>query len=165
MRRRTHNYSKGPRSDENYNDDEKYVTSGESEWSRDLAVPFDENTVMSERHLILGDDLLDWERLRRQDEEREDYYGVGPKGYRRPDQSIYEDVCNTLWQSPEVDPSEIEVSVDQGVVWLRGIVHRRDFKRWAERLIEHLPGVVDVMNEIKVVKNQRGLFQNRTGLA
>lgn len=151
MRRRTHNYVSDGETQENFNVEDKYAATGESEWSRDLTVPYDENTVLSERHMVLGDEVF--------------ARGNGPKGWRRNDAAIYEDVCETLWQAPQVDPSEIEVSVEDGVVRLQGVVHRRDFKRWAERLVEHLPGVVDVMNEIRVEKETPGLFPNRTGMA
>lgn len=164
MRRRTFNYSKDSNTQENLNYDDKYVISGESEFSRDLTVPFDENEVLSERHFVLGDDLFDWERERRYEDEKEDYSGLGPKGYVRDDSRIFDDVCEALWQSSQVDPSEMKVMVKQGVVILKGVVRRREFKRHAERLVENIPGVVDVMNEIVVDTDEGGLIQNRTGM-
>ncbi|HXH76253.1 MAG TPA: BON domain-containing protein [Bacteriovoracaceae bacterium] len=151
MRRRSHNYSNENTTSENINYDDKYVNSGESEFSRDMTIPFDENEVLSERHFVIGDG-------------GQDHYGKGPKGYRRADGSIYEEVCQALWRSPQVDPREIEVKVDGGVVTLSGTVHKREFKRWAERLVEDVPGVEDVRNEITVDPDSGGLVQNRTGM-
>lgn len=164
MRRRTHNYSRDNNSQENFNYDDKYVISGESEFSRDLTIPFDDNEVLSERHFVIGDDAFDWERRIRQEAGGEDYTGRGPRGYQRNDAQIYEDVSEALWRSPQVDASEIEVKVDQGIVRLQGVVHKRQFKRWAEQLIEHVPGVIDVMNEIRVEVDHGGLVQNRSGM-
>lgn len=164
MRRRTHNYSGDNNTQENVNYDDKYAISGESEFSRDLTIPFDENEVLSERHFVIGDDAYDWERRLHQEEEGEDHTGKGPRGYRRTDAQIHEDVCETLWRSPQVDASEIEVKVDHGIVRLQGVVHKREFKRRAEKLIEELPGVHDVMNEIRVDVDHGGLVQNRSGM-
>jgi hypothetical protein len=78
------------------------------------------------------------------------FIGKGPKGYRRDDQRIYEDVCQALWASPAVDARQIEVSVSEGVVSLSGQIDSRQAKKKAERIIEHLPGVQDVLNQLKV---------------
>lgn len=155
MRSRSHNYSDDSSTSENINTNEKYSSNGESEFSRDLTIPFDENEILSERHFVIGDDSSP----------PRGQYGKGPKGYKRSDEHIYEEVCQTLWRSPDLDPSEIEVSVENGVVCLKGTVHKRDFKRSAERLIEHIPGVENVRNEINVDIDSGGLIQNRTGMS
>ena len=36
------------------------------------------------------------------------HFGKGPKGYKRSDDSIYEDVCYDLTVSPDVDASDIQ---------------------------------------------------------
>lgn len=72
--------------------------------------------------------------------------GRGPKGYTRPDDSIYHDVCDMLSLSPDVDASDIEVSVKEGVVYLNGTVADRNAKRMAELEIENISGVSDVQN-------------------
>jgi hypothetical protein len=169
MKARNRNYSNDNSTMENYNNDEKYSTTGESEFSRDLTIPFDENEVLSERHYVIGEEAYAWEReldeeRRMLEKKRNDFSGKGPRGYRRSDEKIYEQSCETLWRSPHVDPSEIEVSVQDGIIKLKGTVHKREFKRWAERLLDNIPGVVDIQNEIKVVTDKGGLIQNRTSM-
>ena len=78
------------------------------------------------------------------------HVGRGPKGYRRSDQRITEDVCDRLADDPYVDASDIEVSVKDGEVTLSGMVHSRHEKRNAEECIEHLSGVKDVHNHLRV---------------
>lgn len=83
-------------------------------------------------------------------EEQRNFIGRGPKGYRRSDDRIYEEVCETLMRSPDVDASTIGVRVHEGTVLLEGKVEDRHSKRMAEYVIEDLPGVLDVRNEIRV---------------
>lgn len=80
------------------------------------------------------------------------FEGRGPKGYKRSDDRIKEDVCECLSRSPALDASEIEVDVKGACVTLSGSVHAREDKRQAERMIENLRGVEDVKNEIRVSK-------------
>lgn len=72
--------------------------------------------------------------------------GRGPRGYRRSDDSIYHDVCDTLTMSADIDASEIEVTVKEGVVYLNGSVSSREMKKNAELDIENISGVTDVQN-------------------
>jgi osmotically-inducible protein OsmY len=74
------------------------------------------------------------------------HVGKGPRGYKRSDGSILEDVCRTLQLSPDVDASDIEVSVKEGIVYLNGNVQDRGSKRMAELEIENISGVTDVQN-------------------
>ena len=53
------------------------------------------------------------------------YRGLGPKGYRRSDERIHEDVCEALTEDADLDPSSVEVSVDAGEVTLSGTVSSR----------------------------------------
>jgi len=78
------------------------------------------------------------------------YAGRGPKGYRRSDERIKEDVCEVLERHPLIDASEMEISVTDGVVVLRGAVENRAQKRLAEFSIENLSGVKDVRNELLI---------------
>jgi len=72
--------------------------------------------------------------------------GRGPRGYKRSDDSIFHDVCDTLTMSPDVDAREIEVSVKDGIVFLNGSVPDRETKKLAELDIENISGVIDVQN-------------------
>ena len=83
--------------------------------------------------------------------------GKGPKGYRPTDQRIYEEVCEALMRSHEVNAEEIEVIVKDGIVTLEGKVSARQEKRLAEITIEDLPGVLDVRNEISLLSKDQGL--------
>lgn len=76
------------------------------------------------------------------------FTGYGPRGYRRPDESIHDDVCDRLTQHAEIDASDIEVTVSEGEVTLTGTVEDRRIKRLVEANVEMIPGVVDVHNEL-----------------
>lgn len=159
MERRIRNYSKDSDTQENMNIDNKYNISGESNFTRDLSMPFEENEAITERDFSSQGPVFD-DRTRGP----RNYRGVGPKGYRRSDDRILEEACERLYRSPEVDPSNIEVSVEEGIIILKGSVEKRSYKVAAERIIEHLPGVVDVRNEVMVERDSGGLVQNRTNM-
>ncbi len=76
--------------------------------------------------------------------------GKGPKGYRRSDERIYDDVCEILTSHPDIDATDIEVRVSQGVVTLSGIAHSRTAKRLAEDVSAGVPGVHDVENRLRI---------------
>ena len=80
------------------------------------------------------------------------FFGRGPKGYKRSDERIHEDVCEVLARHPGIDASEIEVQVKDGHVYLRGEVDSRFTKRRAEDVIDHISGVHDVQNELTVIR-------------
>lgn len=81
-----------------------------------------------------------------------DHFGKGPKGWKRSDEKIKDDVCEALYRNQRVDATDIEVLVNQGVVTLRGNIETRDGKRHAEACVEHITGVEDIQNEITVGK-------------
>lgn len=76
--------------------------------------------------------------------------GKGPKGWRRSDAAIYEDANEALFRSTEVDASDIDVSVREGVVTLSGFVDSRTSKREAEFCMEHIHGIKDVKNNLQI---------------
>lgn len=76
--------------------------------------------------------------------------GRGPKNYRRSDEAIREDVCERLTMDHDVDASDIEVQVSDGVVTLEGTVARRHEKRLAEDVADLVRGVRDVENRLRV---------------
>lgn len=90
---------------------------------------------------------------RRQYGTMDDYSGVGPSGYKRSDDKIREDVCEALLWDPEVDATDIEVSVKEGVVSLKGFVDSRHAKRIAERITDDISGIKDVQNQLIIKKN------------
>ncbi len=82
------------------------------------------------------------------------YTGRGPRGYRRSDERISEDVCYRLTQHGGIDASDIEVHVNNGEVTLAGMVDSRQTKRMAEDAIESVAGVQDVHNGLRVRPQQ-----------
>jgi flavin-binding protein dodecin len=92
----------------------------------------------------------------------------GPKGYKRSDERIREDVCDRLAHADELDPSEIEVSVSNGEVTLIGSVPFRGMKYAVEQHVEEVRGVSDVNNQLRVrrdddVQRPRGSTSGRRG--
>jgi hypothetical protein len=81
------------------------------------------------------------------------FFGKGPKGWKRSDERIKEEVSEALYRDYHVDASEIEVEVKDGVVTLSGTVDSRQAKRSAEECIENLTGVSDVHNRIRIQDN------------
>jgi hypothetical protein len=81
---------------------------------------------------------------------RGNFAGRGPKGWRRSDDRIREEVNEALARNPDIDASEIEVNVQNGIATLRGVVEDRGEKRMAEDIVETIFGIDDVNNELKV---------------
>lgn len=79
-----------------------------------------------------------------------EHHGKGPKSYRRSDDRVREDVCEALAHHGGIDASEVDVSVAEGVVTLSGTIDSRQMKRMIEETIEHMSGVQDIKNELKV---------------
>jgi osmotically-inducible protein OsmY len=106
----------------------------------------------------VSDELASWfgdedaERRRRIDEAQSGstFRGKGPKGYRRSDERIREDVNDRLTDYDYLDASDIEVSVSQCAVTLNGSVDSRWAKHIAEDIAETVSGVTDVENNLRV---------------
>jgi hypothetical protein len=82
--------------------------------------------------------------------ERAPFAGRGPRGYRRSDSRIYEDVCDRLTDDSHVDASAIEVTVRDNEVALRGSVSTREMRRRAEDVALAVAGVRHVTNDLRV---------------
>lgn len=106
-----------------------------------------------------SDEVSSWfgdeeaERRRRMDEQRRKFQGKGPKGYRRSDERIKEDVNDRLSEG-YLDASEIEVSVKDSEVTLNGTVNSRTDKRRAEYIVEDVMGVTNVENRLRVQQSE-----------
>lgn len=77
--------------------------------------------------------------------------------FTRPDAEIRSEILQdvllrTLW----IDPREVEVSVTDGVVRLRGTVEGRSIAELIGRVVRGTDGVVDVVNEIGYVRDDSG---------
>lgn len=103
-----------------------------------------------------SDEVASWfgdeeaQRRRQMDEQRAHRRGRGPKGYRRSDERIREDVNDRLSDDYYIDASEIEVAVESTEVTLTGTVPTRNDKRRAEDIAESVSGVSNVENRLRV---------------
>jgi len=84
---------------------------------------------------------------------RPHFIGRGPKGYKRSDDRIREEICDRMTDDAVLDASEIEVEVTEGEVTLSGLVTSRDQKRRAEDIAERIGGVRDVTNHLRVTRD------------
>ena len=90
-------------------------------------------------------------------ENRDDRYesyrgarGLGPKGYKRSDERISEEVHQRLTDDSWLDASNVNVAVSGGEVTLTGTVDSREAKHRAERIVEDLSGVAHVQNNLRI---------------
>ncbi|MBC7540527.1 MAG: BON domain-containing protein [Bacteriovorax sp.] len=88
------------------------------------------------------------------------FFGIGPKGYKRSDARIEEEICEVLTKDEYIDASEITVEVKEGVVKLSGTVEDREDRVAAEMLVESVLGVEDIQNNITVKKREVNLNLN-----
>lgn len=85
----------------------------------------------------------------------------GPKGYRRSDERILDEIVERLmWTG--IDAADVEIKVENGEVTLTGTVADRSDKRNIEDACEDVMGVQDVHNEIRV--SRRDLEGGTTGV-
>jgi len=78
------------------------------------------------------------------------YTGVGPQDYQRADDRILEEVSDRLTQHGQLDATDIDVSVQNGIVKLEGRVDDRRAKRMAEDTADSVLGVRDVQNYLRL---------------
>lgn len=90
------------------------------------------------------------------------YAGRGPKNWTRSDDRILEDVCDYLERDSDIDASEMNVEVNDGIVTLSGTVEDRYTKRLAEDTVEYAPGVRDIRNNL-MISTQQGQGQSTQG--
>lgn len=133
------------------------------------------------------DEVASWfgdeeaERRRRQDEQnsgqsagasyerggqgpRGSFRGRGPRGYRRSDERIRDDINDRLTEHDEIDASDIEVGVQNGEVTLTGMVDSRRTKRLAEVIAESVTGVTNVENRLRVQRGESRYETTDTGV-
>lgn len=84
------------------------------------------------------------------------YAGVGPRGYVKSDERIREDINEALTEDPWLDPTDVEVTVEDGVVTLSGTVDSWRARRRAAEDAWHVPGVRDVRNVLTVRAKGQG---------
>lgn len=84
------------------------------------------------------------------------FAGIGPRGYKRPDVRIEEEVVQRLEDAEWIDASDVEVEVADGVVSLAGEVEMRAERRAAEDVAAEVAGVVDVINRLRARQRRPG---------
>jgi hypothetical protein len=87
--------------------------------------------------------------------------GRGPKGYRRSDDRIRDDVSEQIARS-WVNAENVEVKVEGGEVTLTGFVESREEKRAIEDVAEDVFGVEEVHNHLRL--NRAGQTAGQTSL-
>jgi osmotically-inducible protein OsmY len=90
--------------------------------------------------------------------ERGPHTGRGPRGYKRSDERIQEEVSDRLEDDDWLDASDIDVRSEDGVVILEGTVKNKEAKRRAEDLADSCKGVKDVMNRLRV-EEEEGILE------
>lgn len=89
--------------------------------------------------------------------------GKGPKNYQRSDERIKEMICERLHEDPEIDASEVIVSVQGGKLTLDGTVESRHVKIMIEDVADQF-GVTEVQNNLRVQRQgQSGVGQTGMG--
>jgi len=83
------------------------------------------------------------------------FAGRGPRGYRRSDERIREDVCDRLMADPAIDPGGVTVAVADGEVTLEGHVPAPEMKRGAEACAASILGVRQVHDRLRVAVDAR----------
>ena len=97
------------------------------------------------------DEVSSWFGDRDAEQRREeDHRGRGPKGYKRSDDRIRDDLNDRLADDRFIDASDIELIVAAGEVTLTGVVANREMRRRAEDLAERISGVTYVQNNLRV---------------
>lgn len=79
--------------------------------------------------------------------------GRGPRGYRRSDARIAEEIHAALERDPRVDAGDVEVQVANGEVALSGAVDDRGMRHRIEDIVHDVTGVVLVNNSIRLRRN------------
>jgi osmotically-inducible protein OsmY len=76
--------------------------------------------------------------------------GRAPRGYKRSDERIQDDICDRLMQDGRVDASDVEVKVSNGEVTLTGTIESRAIKHQIENMIDAVSGVQEIHNQLRI---------------
>jgi hypothetical protein len=93
-------------------------------------------------------------RADRREEQGRRQANSGPRGRRKSDESLRQEIREILNADPEVEATDIEVEVEGGAVTLRGAVVDSDARLLAEELVESLVGVREVHNRLRVEREE-----------
>ena len=87
----------------------------------------------------------------------------GPKGYKRSDERLKEDISERLMQHAYIDATEVTVEVQNGKVTLDGTVPERRMKHLIEDIVDECPGVQDIDNRVRVARGESGAGSSAEG--
>src|ERR1043165_1476850 len=79
--------------------------------------------------------------------------GKGPKGYVRSDERLHDEICERLTRHPLIDASMMDIHVENAEVTITGEVHDRRMKHMTEDVVDEVPGVKDIHNQLRVTPN------------
>jgi osmotically-inducible protein OsmY len=131
---------------DNWGDETRYRNEDRGFWDR----------ASDEVASWFGDD--DAQQRRRLDARHQ---GRGPKGYRRSDDRIREDLSDRLTDDPFIDASDVEIEVKNAEVTLTGSVDSRSARRRVEDLAERVSGVTHVQNNLRVTSASEATREER----
>jgi len=92
------------------------------------------------------------------------FVGRGPKGYKRSDERIKEEICDRLTSHGLLDASDIEVQAQNGEATLTGYVDSREAKRAAEDCVEDVVGIREVHNHLRIRSHSEDAGVGRTSV-
>jgi hypothetical protein len=78
------------------------------------------------------------------------FRGIGPRGYRRTPERIYEDICDRLTDNPFIDASDIDVATSGTEIVLSGSVDSAIALSQAQQIAAEVVGVSHVHNRLRV---------------
>ncbi|MEX0877028.1 MAG: BON domain-containing protein [Phycisphaerales bacterium] len=88
-------------------------------------------------------------------------FNNGPKNYKRSDDRIMEDICETICQIQDLDCSDVEVEVNDCEVTIKGQVSERWMKHQLEDIADETRGVKGIENQIRVQRANSSQSQQR----
>jgi hypothetical protein len=146
---RDRDFGYGGRRDPDYNPYEyEPYPSGRRDFAPGYGRDYPGNYRGSQHHALHEDP-----QRRRDMDEMRDHRGRGPKGYKRSDERIREDLSDRLTDDSWLDASDIEVRVKDSEVTLTGTVDSRSAKYRAEMIAESCSGVSEVQNNLRVTSH------------
>lgn len=83
-------------------------------------------------------------------------FARGPKGYKRSDDRLKEDLSEKLHHAYDIDSSDVEIDVKNGEITLSGTVPSREMRYRLEHLADGVVGVNDIHNNVKVKRETMG---------
>ena len=98
----------------------------------------------------------EWQRSKEQPGLLTRLYARGPKGYKRSDERIKEDISERVWRAEYIDSSEVTIAVKDGAVTLSGTVPERWMRHEIENIADNCMGVQDIENSVRVQRPMIG---------